>query len=180
MAIISVPYVAVTGNSFTPDIFNGLWASATITIQANEIATSMLQNNCVDKTKIAANVAGVGLRQAADGSLAIAGGLPGIVSTILTNQTVTLTVGTSVIDQLFTDGPVSGDCTIVASGTGAANGDGFDLYFKDINTAAGRIIIKSDASTILTIDTVGIVNAYVRVRWNGSAYVVLIKLIDFA
>lgn len=101
---------------------------------------------------------------------AYATGQKGYRSTVLTNTDVVLYRNIDVVNQDFT-GTLTGPVDIFLSSNGAVNGDEFYISFDDlIITAVNNIEIKSDATSVLLIDTAGTLNGYIKAVFTGTAW----------
>lgn len=169
MATITVAYLAVSGNAFTPGDFNGIWAGATITLSDNEVTTAKIIDDAVTRDKIAANVAGSGLAQATDGSLVVIGD-GGYTSTALAGSNVALVRLTNTRTQRFT-GTTSAAIDIAASTTGANAGDKFDLYFVNVVVSASfTLSIKSGSTALYVFNLASTLNGKLSLMYTGSAW----------
>lgn len=97
-------------------------------------------------------------------------GLKGYETTVLTNTNQDLIAHTDVQDQDFT-GTLTGPVSISLSTTGASEGDHFYISLTGlVITAINSLTIKSDATTLLVLDTAGTVTGYFKAVYTGTAW----------
>lgn len=101
---------------------------------------------------------------------AFAIGQKGFRTTALTNTDVVLFRNIDVVNQDFT-GTLTGPVDIFLSSNGAINGDEFYLSFTGlVITAVNNIEIKSDATSLLLINTAGTLTGYIKAVYTGTAW----------
>lgn len=97
-------------------------------------------------------------------------GNKGYRSTTLSVTDVVLFRNVDVVNQDFT-GTLAAPVDIFLSSNGAVNGDEFYISFTDlVITATNNIEIKSDAVSLLLIDTPGTLNGYLKAVYTGTAW----------
>lgn len=97
-------------------------------------------------------------------------GNKGFRTRVLTNADVLLFRNVDVINQDFT-GTLTGPVDIVISSNGAVNGDEFYLSFTGlVITATNNIEIKSDATSLLLVNTAGTLNGYLKAVYTGTVW----------
>lgn len=90
--------------------------------------------------------------------------------TVLSATDVILFRNADVINQDFT-GILAAPVDIILSSNAATNGDEFYLSFDDLLiTAINNIEIKSDVTNLLTINTAGTLNGYLKAVYTGTAW----------
>lgn len=101
---------------------------------------------------------------------AFAIGNKGYRSTVLAATDVVLFRNIDVVNQDFT-GTLGAPVDIFLSSNGAINGDEFYISFTNlVITAINNIEIKSDATSLLLINTPGTLNGYLKAVYTGTAW----------
>lgn len=102
-------------------------------LSVTNIGSAELASDGVAAVNVNADVAGIGLEQAADGSLQLIGA--GYRALALTNANVTLTRSTDKRNQEFS-GTLTGAVVINLSRSSAVAGDQFDIFINSVITTA--------------------------------------------
>lgn len=97
-------------------------------------------------------------------------GNKGYLSRALTNANITITRAGDFINQDFT-GTLTGPVDIILSSAGATLGDEFYISFTNLAiTSVNNLEIKTDAVNLLTINTAGTLNGYLKAVYTGAAW----------
>lgn len=101
---------------------------------------------------------------------AFAIGNKGYRSTTLSATDIVLFRAIDFGNQDFT-GTLAGPVDIVLSSNQAVNGDEFYISFTNlVITSTNNIEIKSDSTNLLTINTAGTLNGYIKAVYTGTAW----------
>lgn len=97
-------------------------------------------------------------------------GLKGYETTVLAASNEDLVAQADVENQDFS-GTLTAPVFISLSSSNASAGDSFYISLTGlVVTAINSLTIKSDATTLLTLDTAGTLNGYIKAVWTGTAW----------